>query len=87
MEWDEVGSTYGWVFLRLTGRDTDVCLRRSTKPEFDAWRWHDFWIPLESVIDFKRDVYRRALTELSRHLELRSPRTYRRIEEAAFKRG
>ena len=55
-----------WYLLRLLGRDTDVCLRRSEKPEFDAWRWHDYWIPLESVIEFKREVYERALHELSR---------------------
>jgi len=55
-----------WYLLRLVGRDTDVCLRRSDKPEFDAWRWHDYWIPLESVIEFKREVYERALQELSR---------------------
>ena len=71
-----------WYLLRLTGMDTDVSLRRSSKPEFDAWRWHQFWVPLDSVIEFKRDVYRRALTELSRHLELRSPRTYRPRQES-----
>jgi len=55
-----------WYLLRLLGRDCDVCLRRSERPEFDAWRWHDYWVPLESVIEFKRDVYERALQELSR---------------------
>jgi len=57
-----------WFLLRLTGRDCDVCLRASPKPEFDAWRWSEYWVPLESVIEFKRDVYQLALTELSRHL-------------------
>jgi len=55
-----------WYLLRLVGRDSDVSLRASGHPEFDAWRWHDYWIPLDSVIDFKREVYRRALTELER---------------------
>jgi putative (di)nucleoside polyphosphate hydrolase len=57
-----------WFLLRLVGRDTDVHLRASSHPEFDAWRWHDYWIPLDSVIEFKREVYRQALDELSRHL-------------------
>ena len=57
-----------WFLLRMVGRDTDVCLRATEQPEFDAWRWHDYWIPLESVIEFKRDVYRRALDELGRLL-------------------
>jgi len=58
-----------WFLLRLTGRDCDVCLRASTHPEFDAWRWNDYWTAMESVVDFKRDVYRSALTELERYLE------------------
>lgn len=58
-----------WFLLRLTGRDCDVCLRASTHPEFDAWRWNDYWTAMESVVDFKREVYRSALTELERYLE------------------
>ncbi len=55
-----------WFLLRMMGRDCDVSLRATPKPEFDAWRWHDYWIPLESVIEFKREVYHQALTELAR---------------------
>jgi putative (di)nucleoside polyphosphate hydrolase len=55
-----------WFLLRLVGRDCDVCLRTTTHPEFDAWRWHEYWVPLETVIEFKRDVYQQALLELSR---------------------
>ena len=57
-----------WFLLRLVGRDCDVCLRASVRPEFDAWRWSEYWIPLESVIEFKRDVYQQALNELARYL-------------------
>ena len=60
-----------WFLLRLTGRDCDVCLRRSEKPEFDAWRWTPYWVPLETVVDFKRDVYQSALSELARFIPLR----------------
>jgi hypothetical protein len=55
--------------LRLVGRDHDIRLRASTHPEFDAWRWHDYWVPLDSVIEFKRDVYRQALQQLVRFLD------------------
>jgi putative (di)nucleoside polyphosphate hydrolase len=65
-----------WYLLRLTGRDNDVSLRATERPEFDAWRWHDYWIPLDSVIDFKREVYRRALLELERYIHLK-PQTRR----------
>ena len=63
-----------WYLLRLTGRDHDIRLRASTHPEFDAWRWHDYWVPLDNVIEFKRDVYRQALQQLVRYLD-HSPRT------------
>ena len=69
-EWKGVyrGQKQIWFLLRLVGRDCDVCLRISAKPEFDAWRWNDYWVQLESVIEFKREVYRKALSELSRYL-------------------
>jgi putative (di)nucleoside polyphosphate hydrolase len=57
-----------WFLLRLTGRDCDVSLRASGHPEFDAWRWNEYWIEMDSVIEFKRDVYRMALNELARYL-------------------
>jgi putative (di)nucleoside polyphosphate hydrolase len=57
-----------WFLLRMVGRDCDVKLRASGHPEFDAWRWHEYWVPLDRVIDFKREVYRQALSELHRYL-------------------
>jgi putative (di)nucleoside polyphosphate hydrolase len=57
-----------WFLLRLVGRDCDVCLRACDHPEFDAWRWNEYWVPLEHVIEFKRDVYQQALSELARYL-------------------
>ena len=59
-----------WFLLRLCGRDCDISLRASGHPEFDAWRWHDYWVPLEAVIDFKRDVYRLGLEQLAGFLEV-----------------
>ncbi len=62
-----------WFLLQLTGRDSDMNLRATSHPEFDAWRWNEYWIPLDVVIDFKRDVYQHALTELSRFLPRQAP--------------
>lgn len=70
-----------WFLLKLVGRDSDVNLRQNESPEFDAWRWHDYWIPLDVVIEFKRDVYQMALQELSRfvpQLKQRNAKTLRR---------
>lgn len=60
-----------WFLLQLTGKDSDMNLRATDHPEFDAWRWNEYWIPLDIVIDFKRDVYQMALSELSRYLPIR----------------
>jgi len=57
-----------WFLLRLVGLDSDIQLRASDHPEFDAWRWVPFWIQLDGVIDFKREVYELALSELARYL-------------------
>lgn len=63
-----------WFLLRLTGRDSDVSLRATEHPEFDAWRWSDYWVPLEDVIEFKREVYQMALNELATFLHHSSRR-------------
>jgi putative (di)nucleoside polyphosphate hydrolase len=60
-----VGQKQVWFLLRLVGSESDVRLDASDHPEFDHWRWVDFWYPADNVVAFKRDVYVRAL----RHLE------------------
>ena len=55
-----------WFLLQLVGHDWDLNLRATSHPEFDAWRWNDYWVPLDVVVEFKRGVYEMALTELSR---------------------
>lgn len=57
-----------WFLLRLVAQDWNLNLRATSHPEFDAWRWHDYWVPLDVVVEFKRGVYEMALTELSRYL-------------------
>ncbi len=59
-----------WFLLRLVGRDCDVKLRASDHPEFDAWRWNEYWAPAEAVVEFKREVYQSALSELERFLAI-----------------
>jgi putative (di)nucleoside polyphosphate hydrolase len=57
-----------WYLLRLLGGDWHLNLRATSHPEFDAWRWNDYWVPLDVVVEFKRGVYEMALTELARFL-------------------
>jgi putative (di)nucleoside polyphosphate hydrolase len=55
-----------WYLLQLVGQDWDLNLRATNHPEFDAWRWNEYWVPLDVVVEFKRGVYEMALTELAR---------------------
>lgn len=59
-----VGQKQIWYMLRMTGSEANVNLAAGPKPEFDLWRWVDYWKPSKEVIFFKRQVYKRALTEL-----------------------
>ena len=54
-----------WFLLRLTGDEAHVRLDETDTPEFDHWRWVDFWYPVEHVVMFKRGVYARALRHLA----------------------
>ena len=63
-----IGQKQRWFILRLVGTDDCVRVDRSETPEFDRWRWVEFWRPVNDVIYFKRRVYARALHELGPHV-------------------
>lgn len=60
-----IGQKQKWFLLELLSDDQAICFDQSSPAEFDAWRWVSYWYPLDQVIPFKRDVYRRALKALS----------------------
>jgi len=60
-----IGQKQVWFLLRLTGQEADLRLDLTDKPEFDDWRWVDFWYPADNVVAFKREVYVRALHHLA----------------------
>ena len=59
-----VGQKQHWFLLRLRRPDPDFRFDLTSEPEFDRWRWVDYWQPIREVIYFKRAVYTRALHEL-----------------------
>jgi putative (di)nucleoside polyphosphate hydrolase len=63
------GQKQKWFLLRMLAEDGEIRVDRDAKPEFDGWRWVSYWYPVSQVIEFKREVYRRALTELAPHVE------------------
>jgi putative (di)nucleoside polyphosphate hydrolase len=75
-----------WYLLRLVAHDWNLNLRATSHPEFDAWRWHDYWVPLDVVVEFKRGVYEMALTELARYLPRNDPRN-RYLRSGTRQRG
>ncbi len=60
-----IGQKQIWFLLRMLADDDQVKLNASDQPEFDYWRWVDYWEPLREVVFFKRGVYWRALNELA----------------------
>lgn len=59
-----IGQKQIWFLLKLVVSEGRVRLDATEKPEFDHWRWVDYEAPVNEVIEFKRDVYQRALNEL-----------------------
>jgi len=59
-----IGQKQVWFLLRLLGDDSAVRLDAHAEPEFDLWRWVDFWYPAAHVVNFKRRVYEQALRHL-----------------------
>jgi len=59
-----VGQKQIWFILRLIANEYEVRFDCGDKPEFDGWKWVDFWEPLNDVIYFKRKVYKKAMFEL-----------------------
>ncbi|MCY4471321.1 MAG: RNA pyrophosphohydrolase [Kistimonas sp.] len=63
-----IGQKQKWFLLQLTSSSDNICLNRSSSPEFDSWKWVDYWLPARQVVYFKREVYRKALRELAHYL-------------------
>lgn len=60
-----IGQKQKWFLLKLVGDESHIRFDATSKPEFDAWKWVDYWYPLEEVIDFKYKVYKLALKEFA----------------------
>lgn len=63
-----IGQKQKWFLLKLRTSEQKLRLDLSQSPEFDSWRWVDYWYPINEVIYFKKNVYKRALAELEPYL-------------------
>ncbi|MEP7243574.1 MAG: RNA pyrophosphohydrolase [Gammaproteobacteria bacterium] len=60
-----IGQKQRWFLLRVKRDDVKFVFDSTSEPEFDQWRWANYWEPVREVIYFKRPVYMSALTELA----------------------
>ena len=63
-----IGQKQQWFMLRLTAPEERLRFDLCETPEFDRWRWVEYWKPVNEVIYFKRRVYAQALHELGPNL-------------------
>ena len=68
-----IGQRQKWFLLRLKSDEAKINLDASNSPEFDAWRWVDYWYALDEIIYFKRRIYQQALEELAPFLPTHQP--------------
>lgn len=60
-----IGQRQRWFMLRMLSSESQLRFDTTDDPEFDRWRWVDYWRPVKEVIYFKRQVYATALQELA----------------------
>ena len=60
-----IGQKQVWFMLRLLADESKVRFDLCETPEFDGWRWVDYWHPVDEVVHFKREVYARALNQFA----------------------
>lgn len=63
-----IGQKQLWWLLRLESSDREVRLDLSGEPEFDDWKWVDYWHPVGEAVFFKRAAYRQVLTHFEANI-------------------
>ncbi len=59
-----VGQKQKWFLARLLSDDTNINLKTTRPVEFDNWIWASYWHALNTVVPFKKEVYREALLSI-----------------------
>ena len=63
------GQKQVWYLLRLVDDRVKPNFELNESPEFDDWCWINYWKAADRVVDFKREVYLQALTELAEKMQ------------------
>jgi len=60
------GQQQKWFAVEFSGSDDEIMLDEGpagTHPEFDAWRWAQLPEIVDLIVPFKREVYRKVISE------------------------
>ena len=60
---DFKGQKQKWFLFKLT-EEVLIDLNNENNPEFDEFDWVDYWKPLDEIVEFKREIYKKVLSEL-----------------------
>ena len=62
--WEDFrGQKQKWFLFKLIEK-AEIDLNNENNPEFDEFNWVDYWKPLDEIVEFKREIYEKVLTEL-----------------------
>ena len=62
--WEDFrGQKQKWFLFKLIEK-AEIDLNNENNPEFDEFNWVDYWKPLDEIVDFKKEIYEKVLTEL-----------------------
>lgn len=57
------GQKQKWFLFKLI-EEVMIDLNNENNPEFDEFDWVDYWKPLDEIVEFKREIYKKVLSEL-----------------------
>lgn len=57
-----VGQTQKWFAFRFNGKDNEINVG-TENPEFSEWKWSNHDLLVENIVPFKRETYKKILSE------------------------
>ena len=58
------GQTQKWFIVRFTGDEKEINIK-TKKPEFIEWKWINYRLLTDVIVDFKKNVYKKLEVEIS----------------------
>ena len=58
-----LGQKQKWFLFSFEGMDEEINLQADKKPEFNKWKWVSPENVLNDIVDFKKEIYKKILTE------------------------